>query len=419
MASLCDKAETPASPSIDFARTPSTVCSSPQRHLQINAAGRFAALVDAEPAEPAAKPRTRPRAMPFASLGLPAWALEKAANAPVETCEDCSSWYSPSPCSSCSSPRSFALEPSAAPATTRSLAVPSQQSRTARLPSVSWADLVEEEDSSGGWPTSPAAVTSGGDCSEEPGLCSATFVDALPGSSQSPSAPVALPGQQQRLYNTERDHNSIPPSPIALTSAGRQQPFENSVSWADLAEEEDGPSAAWPPLAEDHAHDSCNAGMLTDGDVSTDASDHDASDHGGSCCSSGHSSPSSPTLGEAPFLAYGRDAAPALPTLLTQRRTRRASWADLVEEEDDGIFDAWPALPAADALDDHVESIQEGDAMEGALVGEPVCSSSPSPLASPCRCIALSPSRRWCRQAVRKGAVGWADLAEDEEQEAS
>jgi len=260
-------------------RTPSTVCSSPQLPSRLRSPGRFASLAEPEPAA-AARKRTKP--LPFASLGLPAWAIELAANAPVD--DDCDSWYSQSPCSSASSPRSFAgasvfVAPrSASPTPLLQTRQPGQGL------GVSWADLMEEDDeddSSDGWGLSPEL-----------------------GSERQPSVPPT-------------------PQAVAVESAGAR---EGRVCWADSVAEEERPDDVWMGDVD------CQSGMLIDGDASTDASEH-----GGSRCSSVCTSPHLPALTRTAFLARG---------LCGQGQGRKSSWADLMEDEDDGICAAWPTLPA-------------------------------------------------------------------------
>jgi len=274
--------------------TPSTVCSSPQLHM------RLASLAD--DAEPATEPRRTTKPLPFASLGLPAWAIEIAVNEPVD--DDCDSWYYPSPRSAAASPRTFEGEVAFATPARRSPAPPSRT-----IPGASWADLMEDDDdddSMDGWPMVQAT-----------------------NSGRSPSAP------------------SKSPMPIASVSKfGKAK--EGKVCWADWAEDEDTPDDVWM------ADVGCQSGKFTDGDASTDASDCEAFDHG-SRCSSESSSPSLPTLAKMTLFAQSR-AMSALPGLLVQKQSRKASWADLAEDEDDDIFDAWPALSvAADGLRDDFE----------------------------------------------------------------
>lgn len=96
------------------------------------------------------------RSSPFKSLGLPAWAVELAANAPKETCSDCSSWYSPSPCSTpASSPRCIGLSPDASRRwPSAAVAVDGAEKKAEAQPilrgKVCWADLMDEDSDTDG-----------------------------------------------------------------------------------------------------------------------------------------------------------------------------------------------------------------------------------------------------------------------------
>lgn len=127
----------------DMPATPSTLAASPAASRRSSFSG-LGALGSDSTAKPSAtslseKPERQARRTPFKALGLPAWALELAASASKEHCEDSSSWYSPSPCSLVAgSPRATELTPGTP------LAAGSRSS-TKRAPRRPWADLLDDE----------------------------------------------------------------------------------------------------------------------------------------------------------------------------------------------------------------------------------------------------------------------------------
>lgn len=222
--------------------------------------------------------------------------MEKAANAPKESFDDCSSWYSPSPCSSrAASPEPAGRRPSAPP------------SPSAPDFKVCWADLAEddEESLSDGWSLPEAA-------------------------------------------------DSIPSSPGV---AG----YKGKVSWADLAEEE-GVSIYWPAVTEAHisglycgSRARVDSDAQVDGEVSTAASEHDEED----------------------FKA-------------------KISWADLADDEEEGLFDAFLGFAAVQAMRKYAD--------------QDVSHTDTSTVASDNE----EDADELFFQAHKRG-VRWADLNEDEE----
>eukprot|EP00445_Apocalathium_hangoei_P082229 CAMPEP_0204173198 /NCGR_PEP_ID=MMETSP0361-20130328/44776_1 /ASSEMBLY_ACC=CAM_ASM_000343 /TAXON_ID=268821 /ORGANISM="Scrippsiella Hangoei, Strain SHTV-5" /LENGTH=430 /DNA_ID=CAMNT_0051131433 /DNA_START=6 /DNA_END=1297 /DNA_ORIENTATION=- len=145
-------------------RTPSTTCPSPRSHSpptpRVPPPPPISVRVVAADKKEAAPGQSSRRAppVPFMSLGLPAWAMEKAANAPRPTdFGECSSWYSASPRSSpaASPPGSPLASPSSSPlssprAPSYSLDFSSMEGDSYRG-KVSWAELAEEEEEQDSW----------------------------------------------------------------------------------------------------------------------------------------------------------------------------------------------------------------------------------------------------------------------------
>jgi len=197
---------------ISLLRTPSTACPSPQLPSiaafdSPPASPRAACGARAAPDVPGAagEPSRSRRPLPFMSLGLPAWAMQLAAEKVRDECEeDCSSWYSPSPASAAGggeTPRTFAfVEASEANA--------------------SWADL-EDDSVLEAW--SELAVV------QQPSPCS---VGALV-TGTSCMSPGQARGRKVMWADLQEEED------VDVEDEVHAEPQVHKVMWADLQEEED------------------------------------------------------------------------------------------------------------------------------------------------------------------------------------
>mmetsp|Transcript_5682 Transcript_5682/g.15632 ORF Transcript_5682/g.15632 Transcript_5682/m.15632 type:complete len:431 (-) Transcript_5682:141-1433(-) len=215
-----------AADALTFAlRTPSTTRSSPlSRTPTPHMATRTVALEEAVNGSHISLGRNGRRVpvMPFASLQLPAWAVELAANAPCPTdFGECSSWYSQSPC-----PTPASSSPASTPRHAATFAA--EASAKAK---VCWADLADDDDGfSDGWP-----------------LLQDTFAMRWLPECDLADASTASPGSTPPASPSFTSRASLPLENLAAPVRAQkdQLPRGSKVCWADLVEEDGRCSDIW------------------------------------------------------------------------------------------------------------------------------------------------------------------------------